>query len=196
MTFSYANLADVSSDFQQSQIDAYELDIEFPFSVGFPGLSTFDPIPELRQQNGDISVIILTAYVWYQFKVDDPLFSAHVPYNDYLGTIDHATWFGRDNPITALGCVEQHQFCTENEHSDLLGLYEFTTGSNGIPGMHLNKRQAATLNHIRSALNSSSPFLVLAGLLSADLPLLARQKQSIGISLGLPDNQWELEAEN
>jgi hypothetical protein len=113
MTFSYANLADVSSDFQQSQIDAYELDIEFPFSGGFPDLSTFDPIPELRQQNGDISVIILTAYVWYQFKVDDPLFSAHVPYNIYLGTIDHATWFGRDNPITALGCVEQHQFCTE-----------------------------------------------------------------------------------
>lgn len=52
MTFSYANLADVSSDFQQSQIDAYELDIKFLFSGGFPGLSTFDPIPELRQQNG------------------------------------------------------------------------------------------------------------------------------------------------
>lgn len=62
--------------------------------------------PDLRRDDGTVFVVGFRAgQSYYNYPVDDPLFSAH----DFD---EEDEIYYPDYEITALGCVEQYRFCT------------------------------------------------------------------------------------
>jgi hypothetical protein len=111
-----------------------------------------------------------------------------------------------DNPLSVLGCAEQHQYCNPNSKA--------TNGSNCTPltnradlffdGMNAssnslystvftNLHQLITIAAINDAAGLSSVDTWLSGM---DVPLLAADLNVISSSEGLADNQWILETTN
>lgn len=66
--------------------------------------------PSLRVDDGTVFVIGFRAgKSYYQYPIDDPLFSAHDLYStDPIAYLP-------DHEITALGCIEQYQFCLHEQ---------------------------------------------------------------------------------
>ncbi|KAF2132750.1 hypothetical protein P153DRAFT_382375 [Dothidotthia symphoricarpi CBS 119687] len=84
---------------------------------GLPVPNEIDLIPELRRNDGDtiLKTIGLNG-LRYVFPVDDPLFSAHKPYTGILalsdtGEVRNITTYSHDDPLKAIGCLQQYQFC-------------------------------------------------------------------------------------
>lgn len=81
--------------------------------------SSFSPIPQLQRTDADVTLVFLQNNVNYTARVDDMWFSAT---NRTPGSIGEDGLWVADDPISVMGCTEQHQFCkSDDECSDLSG---------------------------------------------------------------------------
>lgn len=70
--------------------------------------NAFDPIPELRVSEADLTLIMVTLnQVKYQMPVEDPFFSAHKPYDMVVSKTKNTTVYFSDWPNAMMGCKQQ-----------------------------------------------------------------------------------------
>lgn len=158
-------------------------------------LSSFIPITELTQTDGDVTLIFLSANgVRYTQPVDDEWYAAHQTTTDFIANTRYAgqePYYLSDEPASALGCKEQYQSCDpslppEQGCSPLEGIntvgFEFQTPK--------TKREMAVywglelipIQTVIQQLQSSS--------------LTSRFTLSQGVQAPLLTNQWQREVEN
>lgn len=193
-TFRYSNFTNFATDDQKIHINPYQLNIQ---NAGYD----FSPIAELNLSDSEVFLAFLTFERHYDTPVDDPWFSAHRParaisLDDGNNT---AIVYGRDRPITTLGCAVQHQFCINNPSSSsrnctpLAGWSQVQNGSTGVRVLNMNPRQNVTYQRIESAAKESDISIVITSLAERDTPLLAVGLIHELIGQSLPNHQWQIE---
>ena len=200
-TYEYSNFADFSTKFQGQTTTPYQLAAQMAYSGLFAkSPSTFIPIPELAQNYADLSIMFLSFTGFYAEPIDDPWFAAHqVVHRDTQFSLARTT-YTRDHPISTMGCTEQHQVCTrQGGCTPLLGFYPIQDYVNRA--FRLSDKQNVTLDRIFRSTTLSSLFQVVDGLTlgvgQGGAPLMAANVtavESSTLSLGLPSDQWQLEA--
>ena len=156
--------------------------------------STFTPIKELAQTDGDISLIFLSNDgIHYTEPVEDEWYSAHRTTNDTLrenGYSDQKHYYLSDETASVLGCKEQYQSCdptlpTERGCSSL----------NGIASISFNNQMPTTKREISLywGLGIYAIYQVLNFLRSS--ALTSRFSLAQGIQAPLPADQWQREVE-
>ncbi|KAK7408105.1 hypothetical protein QQX98_009760 [Neonectria punicea] len=153
---------------------------------------TFTPIKQLRRDDADVSVVFLNNNLIPVAGIDgpcrDPFFSA----TEYeTGT---RGWYLPDEPITAIGCVDQYEF-----HNPLTNAWSNKTGLLKL-GKDLNKesgllwRQVVAMNSLRWALGEVGPTGRHIAVIGPDI-LKAKKFPGIfnGYQSPLPDDQWKRE---
>src|SRR5205814_1910981 len=105
--------------------------------------------------------------------------------------------YTRDRPISTLGCTEQHQVCTVvGKCTPLLGFDQIEVSMD--PNFNFTTNQIATINRILKVVNRSKMKDVVKNLAMSSTPILAINatvSKSATLSLALPPNQWQYEAE-
>ncbi len=81
---------------------------------------------------------MLSNKVWYYSQSDDPIFSAHTPFNEL---------YRSDYDIAALGCTDQHQIC-EPVDGTCTALTGFMLLMGEIRRIGLNEMQVSTAERI------------------------------------------------
>ncbi|KAM0796423.1 hypothetical protein BDR22DRAFT_976173 [Usnea florida] len=68
------------------------------------------PIDALNRTDADVSLYLLAANsILYDAPVTDPFYAASTPYTNAEGT--NSGYYQADQPVTALACTDQHQYC-------------------------------------------------------------------------------------
>ena len=146
------------------------------------------PIPDLARDDADISLILLfPGAVVYPEPVNDPFFASHRQRDE----LDPShMYYGSDNLLNAMACAEQVQF-----RNPTTGEMTATTTPlkawNDIGRIGLNRAQNATAYRLMDLVVNSELYFSVArteGSLEAYSPLMGV------VSIGLPDNQWQVEA--
>ncbi|OJD29866.1 cytochrome p450 protein [Diplodia corticola] len=171
----------------------------------YTGLSGYDPIPALRQQDADVHVFFLSANsILYTEKVSDAWYAATTKSTAITST-EHGRTIGRiptykaDRSVSVLGCSIREQYCNPNLPAD--------EGCSPFGGTHESRsladdlqwkdgKQRAAFDWLSAIIQSYS---ITVEAIPGDLregALLATYKAQAAISGGLPSNQWQLEAEN
>lgn len=158
-------------------------------------ISSFTPVRELAQDDGDVSLIFLSANgIRYTRAVDDKWYSAHQTNNNTFlvsGDSSQQHYYLSDEPASVLGCKEQYQSCNptlppEKGCSPLGGINSITF----IKQPPSTRREYALYWGIILTLIS----LVLDALRSS--ALIAKFSLQKSIQASLPVDQWQLEVEN
>ncbi|KAF8537382.1 hypothetical protein BDD12DRAFT_887763 [Trichophaea hybrida] len=112
-------------------------DIIFNIQTSTPwiGNGTFqlDPIPALKRNDADVTLLFFAAYgINYYEPVDDPLFSAHQQQASFIMP-DYAPLpiYKADHPVTVMGCIEQSRLCNPRNHfcTPFVSTHDSTTSS-------------------------------------------------------------------
>ncbi|KPM39885.1 hypothetical protein AK830_g6665 [Neonectria ditissima] len=153
---------------------------------------TFTPIKQLRRDDGDVSVIFLNNNIipiaGFNGPCRDPFFSATQQETGTRG------WYLPDDPITAIGCVDQYEFHNPltNDWSRKTGLLKLGTDLTKDSG--LLWRQVAAMNSFRWALGEVGPTGRQAAVVGPDA-LKAKKFPGVfnGFQNPLPNDQWKKE---
>ena len=198
-TYSYTNFASFYDNFTAQVMSPYQLDVEHAWAPADPAwsLSDFKPDPDIAQDDADLTLFFLSFPGMYLGQVNDPWFSAHrqQQFENPLPFLQNR--YARDDPISTMGCTEQHSFCT---HGGIC------TGLSGFDQMQnvdefnlaLTPRQNATFDRMLRAVAASSIFTTVENLVTNNVPLIACNMTMSGksgavISPALPDEQWKIE---
>lgn len=165
---------------------------------------TWEPIPELYQENADVSVIFMTSNnVLYRAPVLDPWFSANG--SDTIVAADGESWIESDRWFGAMACIDQTRICTslsEDTCTPLSGylplmqggvLFEVSNESVEVPDWPLvydmtDTQTAIALRVMVATLGIADVVFSVGDLLASDISTRA------GYSSALPENQWQIEA--
>lgn len=104
--------------------------------------------------------------------------------------------FAPDSTLSVLGCVEQLQFCNPSfpgreKCTEMQSPNQFLkSGAKLVSEVGVNDRQQMIASTIYIAASLSTFYYTV---LDLDVPLLADDLAAAGVSVPLPDNQWELE---
>lgn len=156
------------------------------------------PVPELNHSDADVTIVfVMGNAVSYQLPVNDPIFAAH---KTYTGSGQNTVYYS-DEPVTALGCAQQHEFCLPTEISNQGNI--FCSGLSSTDRLvanlqHLwydsamNENQWDTALRISDSVGLSSFYWIIEGpsSLNATGSLLATTQTAY-----LPDNQWQIEVD-
>ena len=172
----------------------------FSVSQAYAGGSTYDnfnPISGLHQTDGDVYLIFLMNMAQFLGPVQDPWYYSNRTWvNPFTGTSQ--LYFAAD-PVTGLGCKQQHQLCngaTCTQMTGLVALYNSIVPTDkNILG--LSAEQKALAYHIfNGTLMQNTIGAVLNDL---DNQALLAQDQVEGtsvLSTALPPYQWVMEVSN
>jgi hypothetical protein len=149
------------------------------------------PIPQFNRSDADVSLLFLNRALLYTGQVADPWFTATLQiHEDEWG----GKW-GSSLATTAVGCVEQYQFCNGDRCTPTSGIYNVNDKLVGAVGY--SPAQMATFRLLwKSAWSLQMRYLLL--FLGTDV-LLANNKLYSSfdrLSPALPPNQWQIEMEN
>lgn len=195
---------------QRIAAPAYLLDSVFAVAGGSiaTGDANFDPIHDLQRTDADTSLISLVSNSLYTAPVLDPWFSAQDQILDTnafcLG--DNRTVYGRELPITTMGCTQQWQLCnTEEPGSNAdeqcttpMGL-DYLQDYLATPqrDINFNHRQIASAKRVVASAMSSSFYYVINALASSNGQLVkAASQMAANTGPALPAGQWQIEAQN
>ena len=200
-TYSYSNFADFYTDFNGEWSLSYELGNDVAWSKDSPagqGSSSFAPIPELKEAliDADVFLFYLSFTGTYLEPIDDPWFSAHQPFHLNTSIPFLKTTYARDQPISTMGCTEQHQFCTVEKCTPLLGY--LAVQDYLAANIALSPVQNITLDRVLNAVAMASIENIASTLAYVSAPLLAldkRMSEKHTVSLPLPKDQWKQEVE-
>lgn len=160
--------------------------------------STFMPVRELARDNADTWLFFLTANnVAYAQPVDDELFSAHQPKNDYYFTrFPQTALYSSDHVVRVLGCTAQKQWCFGKDRcTPLSGSYPALVSAMNMNSPDMTAMQRFSLYiwaTARSGLGTGAIQVVNSLGASA---LLARISFVGGIQGPLQPDQWQQEVE-
>ncbi|KAH7000231.1 hypothetical protein EDB80DRAFT_106597 [Ilyonectria destructans] len=156
-------------------------------------VGTFVPIKQLRRTDGDVSVIILNnnriPVAGINGPCRDPFFSA-----TDRQTETFPDWYLPDNPITAIGCVDQYAFHNPvtRQWSNQTGMLLLGTDLTKESG--LGPRQVAAMNTLLWALGQVGAMGRVVETIGSDA---LRAKKYPGVFDGyqnpLPNDQWKNE---
>ncbi|KAI8954984.1 hypothetical protein F4801DRAFT_530677 [Xylaria longipes] len=170
-------------------------------------LSSFNPIPQLRNSGGDIYIYFLSANgVLFSQKTLDPWYQA----THKLGTIGFLAsngssvgglvdLYGQDYPGSPLACTQKRQICTatpgspQQNHCTPLGAWADTWGM-----AFINATDKASYDRLSWSLSSPDSYFASLSTVVAVLggqSLLSRRSLSQGFQGPLPDDQWKLDLE-
>ncbi|KAF2659580.1 hypothetical protein K491DRAFT_566802, partial [Lophiostoma macrostomum CBS 122681] len=154
--------------------------------------SDFDPIPDFRVENADVTLVAILNKALYAGETQDPLFNATTKV-EARSKID---FYKSNSDLNVLGCTEQYQFCNlgNGACTDLTGLYGINQSVAGRNDLSLSPTQKAVFALVWKAAWASSIQWSLEIL--ADTMLLAQDSANGIYSTALNDDQWELEAQN
>ncbi|RAR06174.1 cytochrome p450 protein [Stemphylium lycopersici] len=163
-------------------------------------VNTWEPISALNVPNGDVSVFYLEMNdVMYATPVADPWFAANNgPFNASTPEGIMQLYYG-DQPIQALACVQQYQFCNPplNNHTSctpLMGIFDAarTASSTIFTSSEIKDMfewSALAILYMAHGFHEIALIMRGSSLLAGDtLSGLGQQ--------GLPSNQWEIELEH
>ena len=125
--------------------------------------------------------------------MSDPFFSANIPfsYPDVAKNNTNNTVYESDDYVTVLGCIDQHQYCNPNNNkcSPLMGTENIL---NEIAKLGMNSRQFAVVGRIAPQQLMLSTYYSVTGRGSSAL----RASETVYelSQIGLPNNQWMIEA--
>jgi hypothetical protein len=154
--------------------------------------SDFNPVPDFRVSNADVTLISIFNKAVYKGKVDDALFNAQI------AAEDSKQFYVPTNDFAVLGCTEQYQFCEPKSKkcTDLSGLYAVQKAVER-GDIALSKRQKATYSIVwESAWGMAMQWTIK--LLNSRV-LLAQDWVFTAIATGssaLPSEQWQHESFN
>lgn len=197
-TYAYSNFASFYTNFTDQTTTPYQVFPQIAYAKSSnPSESTFVPLPQFKQSYADLILLFLSFTGRYVAQVDDPWFSAHqLKLTTSRSPLARQT-YGRDRPISTMGCTEEHQVCLNNgKCTPLLGfdqVQDFISSK-----MNLTVAQNVTTDRIMRAVTASSMREVVEGLAVSSTPMLAINStgsELTTLSLGLPPYQWQLEAE-
>ena len=198
-TYSYSNFADFFTNFTGGTTIPYQVANQVAYGAttdpALQAVSSFEPIQELVRSDADVLLLFLSFIGVYTHPVDDPWFSAHnVLHRDTPAEIARTTYV-RDKPISAIGCTEQHQFCSPTRGcTPLLGYMQVQEGI--AADLRLTPKQNATLDRVLNAASTSLLRTIVEGMSITSTPLLAinaTATESTTLSLPLSDTQWQHE---
>ena len=157
---------------------------------------SYEPIGELLKDKALIFLWVLENRIAFIDQVRDPWFQALR--KDLNG---NTTVWRSSKAAGVIACAEYYEFCNTTQCLEPLSMPVRADLFPGLDRLNYNQNQLATFRYLqRAALYSRS--YVAAMLLQGEL-LLARPKVfhdpifgSSGISLAVPDNQWEIEVDN
>lgn len=197
-TYAYSNFADFFTNFSAQTTTPYQVFPALAYGESLnPSSSTFVPIPALKQNQADLTLLFLSFNGRYVAPIDDPWFSAHQLYLSNSRAALARSAYTRDRPISTLGCTEQHQICTN--HGNCTPLLGFDQVQDFIDSnFNLTPHQNVTLDRIMRAVADSIMSQIVQGLAVSSTPMLAMNSTATEIttlSLPLPSNQWHLELE-
>ena len=200
-TYSFSNFADFYTDFAGEWSLSYELGNDVAWATASPadqGSSSFAPIPELGQAlvDADVFLFYLSFTGTYLEPIDDPWFSAHQPFHLNTSIPFLQTTYARDQPISTMGCTEQHQFCTVEKCTPLLGFLPVQDYL--AANIALSPAQNITLDRVLRAAVMASIQNIPPTLAYVSAPLLALDKRVTAhhtVSLPLPKDQWKQEVQ-
>ena len=197
-TFDYIDLQPYYTNFTPQTTVAYQIAPQWHYAgevISDDSASCFVPIPQLEQKSADLTILFLAFVGNYLNEVNDPWFSAHSRHQtkepDGAATIQYAP----DRKISPLACTEQHQFCTSTTCTPFLGVIQIDPPPASFAAT-LNPRQNVTRDRIFRAAARSSLGPVVDNLGMGNIPILAQLQTLTSahtFSLGLPNNQWQLE---
>ncbi|KAI1624681.1 hypothetical protein EDD37DRAFT_627721 [Exophiala viscosa] len=198
-TYAVTNFASFYDNFTAQVTLPYQLDSEYALGLADPQWtsSNFEPIPELVQTAADLTLFFLSFTGMYLGPIDDPWFSAHQAHNFPNPLSFFEQRYACDAAISALGCTEQHQFCTSNNTcTGYLG-FDQVQNVNNFNAV-LTPKQNATFDRIIRAVAASTVSHLVENLALTTTPMLASSVTVTGlsgavVSQTLPDNQWETE---
>ena len=197
-TYAYSNYADFYDNFSAITTKPYQLGVAQSVAFTSPqhSPSDFKPITELVRDDADVSLLFLSFAGMYLGPVEDPWFSAHTEQhfkNKYSFLQER---FTRDVAISTIGCIEQHNICTPDRCTGLLGFDQvqnvkaFTSA--------LSPHQNATFDRLLRAVSTARLYYIVQALSQTTTPLLASidtlyGKSGAAISPPVQYNQWKLE---
>ena len=130
----------------------------------------------------------------YYTPVNDPWFSAHVPYNQETDSDTEVPTFVADHLSSPLGCATSHQLCNPNLPPGPAACTQLSGWNQTLttyPNLNFNNRQNATVRRLMNATYAASLDQVVIAL-DPDI-LLANQDVAKDHTNGLPSNQWKEE---
>ena len=152
----------------------------------------FSPIAELKHEDSDLTLLILENSAHYIGEVSDPWF-----HSDILETIFNATYWTPTNEVNILAYLEQYQFCSMRECTELTGLNKLRPDNGGSQPLGLSLYQQQIYNILwKAAWGSKAQILVY--MLGAENLLAKDYLWTSGASFSgeIPDDQWMLEIAN
>lgn len=161
----------------------------------YPNASDFDPIPDFRVKNADVTIAGIMNKANYAGNVTDPLFEALVP------SSRSNQFYTPSQNMSFLGCTEQYQLCNTKDPKDgkcteLTGLYGVSQAieRGDLPLSSLQRAVYKVMWKAAWAMSHQWAFRVLDRnvLLAQDWVLTSRSLSSSQ----LPPNQWEIESHN
>ena len=155
-----------------------------------PSEGGFVPLPELKQDSADLTLLFLSYTGRYVAPIEDPWFSAN-----RLHLVDSQfplvrTQYSRDSPISTLICTEQHKFCTHGGNCTPFLGFDQVQHVDAF-NLALTHHQNATFDRMLRAVDASSLLQIVRPLSLTSTPMLAvnaSATQSHTLSLGLPKN--------
>jgi len=166
-------------------------------------VSAYSPIPDLRVDNADITLLLLGNMAWYRAPVEDAWFRATSPVHQTgarpAGAATDAVWYP-DHAVSVLGCTDQYEFCNTTHCSPPDGrpLDGLAGRADEIADKWFpNTQQKAMYYVLVKALWLT--YLPRAVLMYGGSILLAQDSLvagSVGVSGGLPADQWRAEVGN
>ena len=149
--------------------------------------NVWQPIPDLRRADADVSVVFLSQNsMKYLQPVDDPFFGAHRR-NEESGTVTYAA----DEITTVMGCAEQYQL--RNPVNNRVS--EFTSATllkNSRANLTLSPIQIATFDRLVAGSVSSHLEFSVAAIGTEMLKARDRIYEDL-VALSMPPNQWQEE---
>ena len=132
----------------------------------------------------------------YLKPVDDPWFSAHVPYNERYSERFTVPTYVADRLASPLGCTTSHQFCNptlpiSQACTPVNGWNQTLQSPTNVPDVAFNDRQFATYLRLMEAAYAASLDQVVSAL--DQRILMATQEAAKDLTISLPPDWWKSE---
>jgi hypothetical protein len=132
--------------------------------------------------------------IYYDTPVSDPFFGANIEQSiPAVETGPNTTTYTTDKYVTALGCVDQHQFCNPST-DQCTPLTGYTLVNKSFNSLNLNPRQFATAWRLVPQLIFINMYASVNG--RGSNALRASETLSDLEQVGLPNNQWQIEVDS
>ena len=149
----------------------------------------------MNRTDADVSIFFLAQNnVYYDSPVADPFFSANIKNPiPAVGNGENRTSYTPDIYVTALGCIDQHQFCNPS-NGQCTPLTGFDLTSKSFPALAFNPRQTATAWRFLTQLMFINMYSSVHGRGSS--ALRASETLSEFEQVSLPNHQWQIEVDS